>query len=110
MDLDPAGQIACLNEIIDTFDRITEEYDVFKVETKADASYMVVAGLSDRSNVASMEVNIIVSYSNYNFALLDFFDFRQLNVMVHSMNLKKMKIQRLIKIRNNIIKQRSSLY
>ena len=45
-----------LNEIIETFDQIDEDYDVFKVETKADASYMVVAGLSDRSHIGSNEM------------------------------------------------------
>ena len=51
--LDPARIVECLNEIINAFDKIDDNYDVFKVETKADASYMVVAGLRDRSHVAS---------------------------------------------------------
>lgn len=55
LQLDPAQIITHLNEIIETFDRIDEEYDVFKVETKADASYMVVAGLNDRSHMGSLE-------------------------------------------------------
>lgn len=44
----PSLLITCLNNIVETFDEITEKYDVFKVETKADASYMIVAGLNDR--------------------------------------------------------------
>jgi len=51
--VDPARIIECLNEIINAFDKIDDNYDVFKVETKADASYMVVAGLRDRSHLAS---------------------------------------------------------
>ena len=52
---DPTRIVQCLNEIIDTFDKIDDNYDVFKVETKADASYMVVAGLSDRSHMVPFE-------------------------------------------------------
>ena len=55
---DPARIILYLNEIIDTFDKIDENYDVFKVESKADASYMVVAGLSDRSHIGSCEPRV----------------------------------------------------
>lgn len=53
MHLDPARIIEYLNEIISTFDRIDDNYDVFKLETKADASYIVVAGLRDRLHLAS---------------------------------------------------------
>jgi hypothetical protein len=53
--VDPARIIECLNEIINAFDKIDDNYDVFKVETKADASYMVVAGLRDRSHLGSSE-------------------------------------------------------
>jgi len=52
VDLDPSRLIECLNEIVSTLDKINDKYDVFKVETKADASYMVVAGLRDRSHMA----------------------------------------------------------
>jgi hypothetical protein len=53
VSLDSVRLIECLNEIVSTFDKISDNYDVFKVETKADASYMVVAGLKDRSHMAS---------------------------------------------------------
>jgi hypothetical protein len=53
--LEPARIIECLNAIINAFDEIDDNYDVFKIETKADASYMVVAGLSDRSHIASLK-------------------------------------------------------
>jgi hypothetical protein len=51
--VEPARIVECLNEIINAFDRIDDKYDVFKIETKADASYMVVAGLKDRSHLIS---------------------------------------------------------
>jgi hypothetical protein len=53
VQIDPARIVECLNEIINAFDEIDDNYDVFKVETKADASYMVVAGLRDRSHLAT---------------------------------------------------------
>lgn len=53
MNLDPARVVECLNEIINAFDKIGDNYDVFKIETKADASYMVVAGLKDRSHMTT---------------------------------------------------------
>jgi hypothetical protein len=56
--LDPARIITCLNEIIDAFDRVGDNYDVFKLETKADASYMVVAGLTDRSHTTTVKSEI----------------------------------------------------
>jgi len=51
--VEPARIVECLNEIINAFDRIDDKYDIFKIETKADASYMVVAGLKDRSHSVS---------------------------------------------------------
>lgn len=53
--LDPSSLIECLNEIISTFDKVNDKYDVFKIETKADASYMVVAGLRDRFTTPSIK-------------------------------------------------------
>ncbi|CAF0724480.1 unnamed protein product [Didymodactylos carnosus] len=46
--LEPAEIVDCINQTITTFDKCTEKFDVFKVETKADLSYMVVAGMKDR--------------------------------------------------------------
>ena len=54
VSLDPSSLIECLNKIISTFDKINDKYDVFKIETKADASYMVVAGLRDRFTTLSL--------------------------------------------------------
>jgi hypothetical protein len=57
---DPVHIIECLNQIIEAFDKIDENYDVFKVETKADASYMVVAGLSDRLHMTSYKAETVM--------------------------------------------------
>jgi PDZ domain-containing secreted protein len=78
VQLDPARIIMHLNEIIETFDQIDEEYDVFKVETKADASYMVVAGLSDRSHIGSNEMaaSTVNERTQITFAPVYSFDFQ----------------------------------
>lgn len=34
---------------MNAFDQCSERFDVFKVETKADSSYMVVSGIQDRA-------------------------------------------------------------
>ena len=49
--LKPTEILGVLNTIINILDNITERFDVLKVKTKMDASYMFVAGLHDRSNV-----------------------------------------------------------
>ncbi|CAF0994520.1 unnamed protein product [Adineta ricciae] len=46
--LNAADAITCLNKTIVLFDTIADKYDVFKVEIKADASYMLVAGIHDQ--------------------------------------------------------------
>ena len=56
LQLTNADTIHYLNEIINKFDKIEDNYDVFKVETKADASYMIVAGLSDRLHLNSSKL------------------------------------------------------
>ncbi|CAF0865964.1 unnamed protein product [Adineta steineri] len=67
VQLDPASTIQYLNQIINTFDEVEDNYDVFKVETKADASYMVVAGLTDRSHLTSIkrESSALSSLTDY---------------------------------------------
>lgn len=47
--LDPQQIVQSINATVNVFDQCAEHFDVFKVETKADASYMVVAGIQDRS-------------------------------------------------------------
>ena len=42
-----------LNEAVNIFDDITNKYDVFKVKTKLDANYMIVAGLHDHTNITA---------------------------------------------------------
>ncbi|CAF0865982.1 unnamed protein product [Adineta steineri] len=49
--LDAAHTITCLNEIIILFDTIADKFDVFKVEIKADGSYMLVSGIHDQSHL-----------------------------------------------------------
>ena len=49
--LDVAHAIACLNKAVILFDSIADQFDVFKIEIKADASYMVVAGIHDQSHM-----------------------------------------------------------
>ncbi|CAF0994539.1 unnamed protein product [Adineta ricciae] len=49
--LKPIEILEVLNTIINIVDSITDRFDVLKVKTKMDASYMFVAGLHDRSNV-----------------------------------------------------------
>jgi len=47
--IDAAHAITCLNKAIVLFDTVADKFDVFKVEIKADASYMVVAGIHGQS-------------------------------------------------------------
>ncbi|CAF3352420.1 unnamed protein product [Rotaria sp. Silwood1] len=46
--LTPQQIIESINATVIAFDHCAEHFDVFKVETKADSSYMVVAGIQDR--------------------------------------------------------------
>ncbi|CAF2423788.1 unnamed protein product [Rotaria sp. Silwood2] len=47
--LKPEQIVESINATVNAFDQCAERFDVFKVETKADSSYMVVAGIQDRS-------------------------------------------------------------
>ena len=47
--LNPQQIVESINATVNAFDQCAERFDVFKVETKADSSYMVVAGIQDRS-------------------------------------------------------------
>ncbi|CAF1129405.1 unnamed protein product [Didymodactylos carnosus] len=55
--LEPIEIIECINEIVNTFDQCTDKFDVFKVETKADLSYMVVGGLQNRVSLTRRKSN-----------------------------------------------------
>lgn len=46
--LDPQQIVESINATVDVFDFCADRFDVFKVETKADSSYMVVAGIHGR--------------------------------------------------------------
>ncbi|CAF1174863.1 unnamed protein product [Adineta ricciae] len=46
--LAPQQIVESINAIVNAFDQCSEHFDVFKVETKADSSYMVVSGIQDR--------------------------------------------------------------
>ncbi len=48
--LEPIQIIRLLNESINIFDDITDKYDVFRVKTKINESYMIVAGLNNQSH------------------------------------------------------------
>ena len=71
--LEPSQLIQCLNEVISAFDKVNDNYDVFKVETKADASYMVVAGLKDRSHMASNQRESPVVRKDFHLISMCFF-------------------------------------
>ncbi|CAF3425569.1 unnamed protein product [Rotaria sp. Silwood1] len=45
----PEQIVESINATVNAFDQCSERFDVFKVETKADSSYMVVAGIQDRA-------------------------------------------------------------
>ncbi|CAF3508240.1 unnamed protein product [Rotaria sordida] len=47
--LDATHAITYLNNVVILFDAIADKYDVFKVEIRADASYMAVAGIHDQA-------------------------------------------------------------
>ena len=47
--LDPQQIVESINATVNVFDFCADRFDVFKVETKADSSYMVVAGIHGRS-------------------------------------------------------------
>lgn len=62
--VEPSQIVRIINEAINLFDNITDKYDVFNMKTKMNASYMIIAGLHDRSNISldkfkSFKVRII---------------------------------------------------
>ncbi|CAF0955453.1 unnamed protein product [Rotaria sordida] len=46
--LSPTEIVQSINQMVIMFDQCSEKYDVFKVETKADSSYMIVSGIQER--------------------------------------------------------------
>lgn len=55
--MDAANSISCLDKVISLFDTIADRFDVFKVEIRTDASYMVVAGIHDQTHIAQARYN-----------------------------------------------------
>ena len=49
--LDVAHAITYLNRVVILFDSIVDKFDIFKVAIDSDASYMIVAGIHDPSNI-----------------------------------------------------------
>ncbi|CAF0824330.1 unnamed protein product [Adineta ricciae] len=47
--MSPEQVVDCINRTVNVFDTCSEKFDVYKVETKADSSYLIVAGIQDRS-------------------------------------------------------------
>ena len=47
--LKAAQTVGLLNGALNIFDDISDKFDVFKIRTKMDANYMIVAGLHDRA-------------------------------------------------------------
>jgi len=60
--LEPYQIVQSINETVNVFDQCSERFDVFKVETKADSSYMVVAGIQDRSVPPQRRASTTVGY------------------------------------------------
>ena len=48
--LKAAQTVGLLNGALNIFDDISDKFDVFKIRTKMDANYMIVAGLHDRAD------------------------------------------------------------
>ncbi|CAF4649486.1 unnamed protein product, partial [Rotaria sp. Silwood2] len=46
--LSPTEIVQSINQMVIVFDQCSEKYDVLKVETKADSSYMIVSGIQER--------------------------------------------------------------
>ncbi|CAF1037064.1 unnamed protein product [Adineta steineri] len=47
--LTPTEIVQAVNQMVVIFDQCADKYDVFKVETKADSSYMIVSGIQERA-------------------------------------------------------------
>ena len=67
--LKPTEIVELLDEAIRLFDDTTDKYEAFRVKTKMNSNYMIVAGLYDRSNVSfdkrgSIIVNKMIAKMN----------------------------------------------
>jgi hypothetical protein len=75
--LTPTEIVQAINQMVIIFDQCSEKYDVFKVnrimkfnriiffkfqvETKADSSYMVVAGIQERIQQRRISISVSIS-------------------------------------------------
>ena len=68
--LSPTEIVQAINQMVIIFDQCSEKYDVFKVETKADSSYMVVSGIQERTQQRriSNSVKYFFLYYSINFS------------------------------------------
>lgn len=48
--LEPTQIVGMINEAVNLFEDITDKFNVFHMRTKLNGTYMIVAGLNDRSN------------------------------------------------------------
>lgn len=71
--LNPQQIVEAVNLTVVAFDRCAERFDVFKVETKADSSYMVVAGIQDRSVHPQRRESTTVMYKSIFILLFVFY-------------------------------------
>ncbi|CAF3478037.1 unnamed protein product [Adineta steineri] len=67
--LSPTEIVQSINEMIIVFDQCTEKYDVFKVETKADSSYMLVSGIQQR--ISQRRISDRSDSSDQSYSLID---------------------------------------
>ncbi|CAF1045348.1 unnamed protein product [Adineta steineri] len=63
--LPPEQIVDCINSTINVSDVCAEKFDVYKVETKADSSYLVVAGIQDRTAYNDRRDSTAVSQSDW---------------------------------------------
>ncbi|CAM2714541.1 unnamed protein product [Rotaria socialis] len=69
--LNPQQIVESINTTVNAFDQCSERFDVFKVETKADLSYMVVAGIQDRSIHPQRRASTTSQSTTNGFSLMD---------------------------------------
>jgi len=72
--LQPHEIIHTLDKTINLLNEIADKYDVFKMKTRTNASYMIVAGLHDQSNTVSNDISsLLVRQDNTFFSSLFYF-------------------------------------
>ena len=69
--LAPQQIVESINAIVNAFDQCSEHFDVFKVETKADSSYMVVSGIQDRGPTNQRRASTAVYFLSFVFLVLE---------------------------------------